>query len=170
MKEAKYTEIQAIRNKWDLMEPAFPFDSFLLEDYINHQYRRDFLTGRFILYFTLITVMITCLGLIAMISFLLEKERRSIALRKVYGASPANIVVRVLIKFGRFILIALAVAFPIAWYSMAEWLEKFAFQTRIYWWIFVLASFISLAIALITIVGKTIRAANQNPVYNLHVD
>lgn len=170
LKNANYNEIQAIKNKWDLMEPAFPFDSFLLEDYINHQYREDTQTGRFILYFTIITIIITCLGLIAMISFLLEKERKSIALRKVYGASPTNIVVRVLIKFVRFILIALVFAFPIAWYAMAKWLEKFAFKTSLYWWIFVLASFISLAIALITIFGKAIRAANQNPVYNLHVD
>lgn len=114
-----------------------------------------------------LAIFISCMGLLGLVIFTTNLRTREIGVRKVLGASVANIVSIISKDFVALVLLAFVVAVPLAWWVMSKWLENFAYRTTISWWVFLASGAIMMIIAFITLSIQTIRAANANPVQSL---
>jgi putative ABC transport system permease protein len=159
-----------VEKAWKKILPAAPFNySFIDQDFQNN-YENDRLASRIVLTFTVITILIACLGLFGLAAFSAEQRTREIGIRKVLGASVTNIT-RLLSKdFLKLVIIALVIALPLAWFIMNKWLQNFAYKTDITWWMFAAAGVLAIFIALATVSFQSIKAALANPVKSLRPD
>jgi putative ABC transport system permease protein len=123
--------------------------------------------GRIFSTFAILAIIVACLGLYGLSSFMVEQRSKEIGIRLVLGASVKNIFSLLTLNFVKLILISIAIAVPIAWYMMQKWLEDFVYRTKISLDIFLFAGLAALLIALLTISYQAIRAALTNPVKNL---
>ncbi|WP_336517742.1 ABC transporter permease [Pollutibacter soli] len=162
--------IEAIKAKYDAMFPGNHFDYFFLNDRFNWQYKNDQLFGKVFNIFAGVAIFVACLGLFGLVLFATVKRTKEIGVRKVLGASVADILVLLSKDFVKLIVIAIALATPASWYIMSRWLQDFSYRTEINWWIFPLCAVAALAIAMITIVVQSVRAANANPVKSLRTE
>jgi putative ABC transport system permease protein len=112
-------------------------------------------------------VFIACLGLFGLASFISEQKTKEIGIRKVLGSSTAGIMALLNQQFLKWVAIANLIAWPIAYFAMLKWLQKFAYRADIEVWAFVLAAALGLTVALITVSLQTLRAARANPIDSL---
>jgi putative ABC transport system permease protein len=108
--------------------------------------------------------------LFGLATFIAEQRTKEIGVRKVLGASVPNLVSMLSKDFLKLVAIASLIAFPVAWWAMHKWLQDFAYRIRIEWWVFVLAAFIALLIALLTVSVQAIKAAVANPIKSLRTE
>jgi ABC-type antimicrobial peptide transport system permease subunit len=125
------------------------------------------MTGRLADCFAFLAIFISCLGLLGLAMFTAEQKTKEIGIRKVLGASIPSLFVLLSREFLVFVIIAMLIASPIAWYAMEQWLEEYAYKINISWWMFVIAGFAALVIALLTVSFQAIRAAIANPATSL---
>jgi ABC-type antimicrobial peptide transport system permease subunit len=144
--------------------PAQPFAFSFLDDSLNGLYQSDKRTGRIFSYFTILAIFISCLGLFALSSFMIEQRTKEIGVRKVMGANLPRITFLLTRDFLKWIVIANVIALPTAYFAMQVWLNNFAYRTGISVWTFVLAASFALGVALATIGYQSIKAARANPV------
>jgi putative ABC transport system permease protein len=156
--------IKKIYTKYDT-RAAFEFQ-FLDEAFDNNYKTEKRLAGLFSV-LTLITIVIACLGLFALATFSAQQRVREIGIRKVLGASVASIGALLSRDFLRPVLLAIVIACPLSWWAMHKWLEDFAYRTSLSWWVFVGAGLGLLAVALATVLVRSLRAGRANPVDNL---
>nr|MBA3683584.1 ABC transporter permease [Bacteroidota bacterium] len=117
-----------------------------------------------------LAIIIACMGLLGLASYSTEKRIKEIGIRKVMGASVLNIVSLLSKDFVKLVIIANIIAWPLGWWLVSKWLQDFAYRVDMSWWIFALAGFTSLIIALLTVSTQTLKAAKSNPINNLRVD
>jgi putative ABC transport system permease protein len=141
-----------------------------LDSILQSRYERDTKTFQLMGYFAVLAILLACIGLMGMVLFILAKRTKEIGIRKVNGASVAEIIKMLNISFVKWIGISFVIATPIAWYSMDKWLANFAYQTALSWWIFALSGGITLAIVLITVSWLTYRVARRNPIEALRYE
>lgn len=153
-----------IERAWKAFLPHRPFEYQFLDEEFDRLYRAEERTGKLCVYFTLLAIFISCLGLFALASFMVEQRTKEIGVRKVLGATIPGIVTLLSKDFTKWVLIANLFAWPIAYYIMKEWLRNFAYRINIGVEIFVLSGLTALAIALVTVSYQCIRAAAANPV------
>jgi len=120
--------------------------------------------------FTILAIVVACLGLFGLITFTAEQRRKEIGIRKVLGSSVSSIVFLLAKDLVKLVLIAILIATPIAWLTMDKWLQDFAYRINIGWWIFGVAGFVALLIAFITVSYQAIKAAVANPVKSLRTE
>ncbi|RMD64473.1 FtsX-like permease family protein [Candidatus Parcubacteria bacterium] len=120
--------------------------------------------------FAVLAVFIAALGLFGLISFAGEQRTKEIGIRKVFGATVANLVALLSKDFVKLVLLANVIAWPVAWYAMHKWLQNFAYRIGIGWWVFALAGGLALLIALLTVSTQAARAALANPVESLRYE
>lgn len=162
--------LKSIEAKWKKLNPNEPFEySFLDQDFAKTFQAENRLLS-IVGYFTLIAILISCLGLFGLATYSAEQRIKEIGIRKVLGASISSIVVLLSKDFLKPVLIATVIAFPIAWYAMHKWLEDFAYRTNIGWSVFLIAGILAIAIALITVSFQAIKAAIANPVKSLKTE
>jgi len=157
----------AIEAKWQETIPNRPFNFFFADEFFDRQYRAEERFGQLFFQFALLTIFISCLGLLALVSYSTLQRQKEIGVRKVLGASVANIVKLLSLDFIKLVLIAIAIATPIAWWAMTNWLADFAYHIDIQWWMFAMAGLAAVVIALLTISWQAIKAAVANPVESL---
>lgn len=156
--------IQSIRSTWQEFAPDTPFDyTFLSEDYAR-LYDSEQRLGRVFTVFSVLAILIACLGLFGLAAFMAVRRTREIGIRKVLGASVAGIVGLLSRDFLKLVLLALAIAIPIAWYGINKWLQGFAYRVELQWWIFALAGAIAIAVAFLTVSYQSVKAALGDPV------
>jgi predicted permease len=143
--------------------PQLPPDFRLYRDHYDNYFGNETQNARIFGYFTLLAIVISCLGLYGLASYIAEQRRKEMGIRKALGANTAGLSVLMLKDFGVWILIANAIAIPLAWYYASDLLSKYAFRTEISYWVFLLAAVASIAIAGITVVFQVTRTAGQNP-------
>ncbi len=143
--------------------PAQPFAFSFLDDSLNGLYQSDKRTGRIFSYFTILAIFISCLGLFALSSFMIEQRTKEIGVRKVMGANLPRITFLLTRDFLKWIVVANAIALPTAYFAMQVWLNNFAYRTLISVWTFALAAFFALGVALATIGYQSIKASRANP-------
>jgi len=112
---------------------------------------------------TVLAIFICCLGLLGLVAFAAERREKEISIRKILGASIANIVTLLSKDFIKLVFIAIIIAAPISWYAMQEWLNGFAYHVDMPWWVFVLSGVFALSITLLTIGVQGVKAAVANP-------
>jgi putative ABC transport system permease protein len=120
--------------------------------------------------FSVLAILIACLGLLGLASYTTEQRRKEISIRKILGASVSTIVALLSKDFLKLVLIANILAWPLAWYAMHQWLQDFTYRIDLGWWIFALAGFMALLIALFTISFQAVKVAVANPVKNLRAE
>jgi putative ABC transport system permease protein len=162
--------INAIKNKWGSMVPAQPFNYTFMDADFDNIYTADQRTGKLFITFAVFAILIGCLGLFGLVTYAAEQRIKEIGVRKVLGASVSGIVAMLSKDFAKLIFIASLIAFPIAWWAMHKWLQSFAYRITISWWIFIVAGFTALVIALVTVSFQAIRAAIANPVKSLRTE
>jgi putative ABC transport system permease protein len=113
--------------------------------------------------FSSLSVLISCLGLLGLVSFTAEEKTKEIAVRKTLGASTGNVLLLLSREFIKWIILANILAWPLAWFLMNRWLENFAFKMDIGWKIFVLTGFLTMSFGVITFIFQTVKAASANP-------
>lgn len=118
-------------------------------------------------YFTIISILISCLGLFGLATFAAQQRTKEIGVRKVLGASVYSIISLLSQDFLKLVLIAISIASPLAWWAMTKWLTGFAYKVNVEWWVFALAGTLSMVIALLTVSFQSVRAALMNPVKSL---
>ncbi|HEY4784930.1 MAG TPA: FtsX-like permease family protein, partial [Bacteroidales bacterium] len=121
-------------------------------------------------WFTIISVLLSCMGLYAMVQFITENKTKEIGIRKVNGARVTEILAMLNKDFIQWVAIAFLVACPIAWYAMNTWLQNFAYKTELSWWIFGLAGLMAMAVAVLTVSWQSYKAAIKNPVESLRYE
>lgn len=166
-----YTSLMSkIETAWRKDLPAEPFQFSFLDDNIQKQYETEVTLSNIINLFTLMAIIISCLGLFGLATFTAEQRKKEIGVRKVLGASVTSIVALISKDFLKLVGIAILIASPIAWYAMNKWLQNFAYQTNISWTVFVITAVIAFGIALFTISFQAIKAALTNPVKSLRTE
>ena len=159
--------VSYIRQTWQKLYPDEVFEYQFLDEQIASFYETETLTTRLINAFTGIAILICCLGLYGLVSYVVVQRTKEIGVRKVLGASVLSIVTLLSKDFLKLVLIAIFIATPIAWWAMNKWLSDLAYKIDIAWWVFALAGLLAVGIALITISFQSIRTARMNPVKSL---
>ena len=143
--------------------------NFLNED-LNSWYKNERKTGQIAIILTLIAIFLSGLGFLSLVLLSIHNKTKEIGIRKVNGAKVREIIYLLNVKYIKLITVAFIIASPVAWYAMHRWLQNFAYQTEINWWIFALAGLIALGIALLTVSWQSWRAATRNPVEALRYE
>lgn len=144
-----------------------PFSYAFMDDEFNHLYRSEQNIGRIFISFSFFSILIACLGLLGLVTYAAEQRIKEIGIRKVLGASITKLIMMLSNDFLKLIGIAALISFPVAWWGMSLWLQDFAYRTSISWWIFAVAGFLAVAIAMITVSYQALKAALANPVKSL---
>lgn len=159
--------IEALGQICKEINPAYPFNYSFLDQAIENLYKAEQRMGNLFNVFAVLAIVISCLGLYGLSAYLAERRTRELGIRKVLGASGFQLVYLLSATFTRPILIATAIAVPLAWYGMSQWLSGFAYHVNIDWTIFLVAFFSALLIAWLTVSFESIKAARTNPVKSL---
>lgn len=162
--------LRFIETKWKEIFPEKPFEYKFLTERFNQQFKADENRGLIFTLFTILAILIACLGLFGLASYMVEQRTKEIGIRKVVGASEGVIVRMISKEFITLIIISIAIAFPIAFYLMSDWLQKYVYRTKLGVMIFILAAIITITITFITISYKAYRAAILNPASSLRTE
>ena len=159
--------IASIQQIYKEVVPGMPFQYSFMDNDFNKTYRAEQRMGQLSVTFSVLAILIACLGLFGLITFAAEQRFKEIGIRKVLGASVSDVSVMLSKDFLKLVVIALLIAFPIGWWTMNKWLQGFAYRITISWWIFFLAGAVAILIALVTVSFQAVKAAMVNPVNSL---
>jgi putative ABC transport system permease protein len=162
--------LSTIEKKHKAAAPGMPFKYEFLDEAFEDMYRQERRVGTVALAFALLAIIIACLGLFGLATFIAEQRTKEIGIRKVLGASVTNIVKMLSVDFVKLVMLAFVIATPIAWWFMNKWLQDFAFRIDLNWGIFAVTGIVALVIALITLSFQAIKAAIANPVDSLKTE
>jgi ABC-type antimicrobial peptide transport system permease subunit len=160
-------DIDQIESVFKKHNPDYPFEYTFLDDVFKSEYQAESVIGKLSLSFTVIAVLISCLGLFGLASFNAERRTKELGIRKVMGASVGNLVALLCGDFANLVLVSLFIAFPVSWYLVREYLSNYAFHAEIHWSIYILTSISMLLIVLLSIGYQSAKAAVSNPVDSL---
>ncbi len=160
-------QIAFVKKQWASHFPDQPFNYFFLDEFFNQQYQADQKFSLTLTLFTVLSIVIACMGLYGLSSIVTSQRTKEIGIRKVLGASVRNLFIMLSKDFGIMIFLAGAISAPIVWYAISKWLDNYAYHTQMSWWIFVLPLIAMLFIVFLTIGHHTLRTALANPVDTL---
>ena len=156
--------LAAVAQQWKDRAPDQPFRTRFMDEAFGEMYEAENRVGQIVGLFSIISVLISCLGLFGLATFTAEQRTKEIGIRKVLGASVAGITGLLAKDFLKLVLIAIVLASPVAWFFMQKWLTDFAYRIDINVWIFMAAGGIAVGIAFLTVGGQAVKAALANPV------
>ncbi len=159
-----------IENTWKEVYPDEYFEYEFLDDHLASLYKNDEKTFTLFKIFAGVSIFIGCLGLYGLISFVANQKQKEVGIRKVMGATVSSIVLLFTSDFVRLIIVAFLIAAPLTWYFMDQWLQGFAYRTSMSWSIFAIGFLATVTIVLMTILYRSIRAANMNPATTLRTE
>jgi putative ABC transport system permease protein len=162
--------VSSVEATWKKMAPGMPFSYRFLDDAFDRMYRAEQRVGKISMAFSILAILVACMGLFGLATYAAEQRLKEIGIRKVLGASVASIVEMLSADFMKLILISALIAFPVSWWAMHNWLTNFAFRVNIAWWVYLVAAGIAFFIALTTISFQAIKAALSNPVNSLRAE
>ncbi|WP_415160060.1 ABC transporter permease [Parafilimonas sp.] len=162
--------VSYIQKIWKQHFPSALFNYGFVSEQIKAQYLAEERFSKVFLCFSVLSVLIACLGLYGLISYTIFQRTKEIGIRKVLGASANSIVAILSGDFLKLILLACFISMPVAWYAMHSWLQNFAYRIHLSWWLFLTSALLVLLIALITISFQSIKAAMANPVKSLRTE
>ncbi len=155
--------VRFIRENWGRAFPEDQFEYQFLEARLEGMYEGDKSVRNFFAVFSLLSVLISCLGLLGLVSFTAEEKTREIGIRKALGASTGSVLLLLSKEFIKWILLANILAWPLAWFIMNKWLKNFAYKAEIGWPIFLWTAFLTMSFCIMTFIFQTMKAASANP-------
>ena len=159
--------VSFLRTKWKEFDPQFPLEFTFLDDQYDALYRTEERLGKLFGYFTALAILIGCLGLFGLSAYSAEQRTKEIGIRKVLGATTSNVTLLLVREFTKWVLLAVLIAWPLAYYIMSTWLQNFAYRIGLGIDTFVFSALLALAIALMTVTYQAVKAAVANPVDSL---
>ena len=159
--------LSQLKTTWNSFKTGRPFEYSFLDDNFNNLYKSEKVTARIFTLFSVVAILIACMGLLGLISYITAHRTKEIAVRKVLGSPVSGIVFMFIKNFILLIAISVLIAVPASRWAMNQWLNDFAYRINIGWWIFVIAGTMTLVITLLTISFQVIKAAIANPVKSL---
>jgi ABC-type antimicrobial peptide transport system permease subunit len=159
--------IEQIERIFKKHNPDYPFEYTFLDEVFNREYQAEAVVGKLSLSFTVVAVLISCLGLFGLASFTAERRTKELGIRKVMGASVGRLVVMLSSDFAYLFLVGLFIGFPASWFLIREYLSGYAFHAEINAGIYILTSIAMLVIVLISVGYQSAKAAISNPVDSL---
>ncbi|HEY9257640.1 ABC transporter permease, partial [Chitinophaga sp.] len=166
----KEAGIAKIGNVMKQYNPAYPFTYRFVDDQFNAMFVNETLMQQLSRLFASLAIIISCLGLFGLAAYTAERRTKEIGIRKVLGASVTGITRLLSADFLKLVGIAALIAFPVAWYTMDQWLQKYPYRVTIHYWVFALAGLAAMLIALLTISFQSVKAALMNPVKSLKAE
>ena len=163
-------QLKLLENIWKKYAPDAPFEYSFLDQNFDALFRTEQRMGRIILVFTVLAISIACLGLFGLAAYTAEQRAKEISIRKVMGASVTQMVALIAKDFTILVMVALAIATPLAWYLAEGWLAGFANRIRIEYTYAVISGLISMLIAMVTISYQSLKAARENPVKAMRLE
>ncbi|ULQ51805.1 ABC transporter permease [Flavihumibacter fluvii] len=162
--------METLKNEMAILEPGHEFMGSFVEENINNWYRQEKMMSIMFSIAAIVSIALSCMGLLAMVLLIIQHRVKEIGVRKVLGASVQNISLLISKEFLLLVVIAVLIATPIAWMLMYKWLQDFPYRIDAPWWIFAGVALLAIIIALLTISVNTVRAAMQNPVKSLRTE
>ncbi len=159
-----------LEKTWIKFVPNYPFSSSFLDERIDRMYQSEKQTSIIIRTFSMIAIVIACLGLFGLAAYTAEKRTKEIGIRKVMGATVSNLIFMLSTEFTKWVLVANIVAWPVAYYALSRWLRSFAYRTSIGLAPFILAASLAFLIALFTVSFQAVKAALANPIESLRYE
>ncbi|MCF6404396.1 ABC transporter permease [Chitinophaga filiformis] len=164
------TVLAQVKEKWRATAPDMPFTYSFMDQSFDAMYRSEQQVGQIAMAFSILAIIIACMGIFGLATFIAEQRTKEIGIRKVLGASTSGIVQLLSKDFMKLVAIAFVTGAPLAGWIMHRWLQDFAFRVELSWWIFAAAGAGALLIALLTISVQSVRAALANPLKSLSID
>ena len=162
--------LQYIQDTWKKYTQAYPFEYSFLDQDFNRLFERENIMMKVYAIFSAISISIACLGLLGLASFFASKRTKEIGIRKIVGASLLNITSILSRDFTKWIFVSILIGCALSWYLMHRWLQNFAYQTNLDWWLFLIAGLCVMLIASITVSWHVYKAASRNPVETLRYE
>jgi hypothetical protein len=159
--------IESLRALTARLNPGYSFEYTFIEEMFERQYKREATVGILASVFTIMAIVISCLGLLGLVAFTGQQRTKEIGVRKVLGASVRNILILLSKEYIILIAAAFAISAPAAWYMMDGWLENFAYRISIGWEVFIASAAVTLFVAVVTVSLQSLRASLANPVESL---
>jgi ABC-type antimicrobial peptide transport system permease subunit len=157
----------AIEKAFKKHNPATLFEYRFIDEQLADKFYYEARVGKLAGFFAILAVLISCLGLFGLASYMAEQRTKEIGIRKVLGASVFNVWQLLSKDFIWLVIVSVVIATPLAYYFMYDWLQKYEYRTPISWWIFALAGLSALVLTLLTVSYQTIKAALMNPIRSL---
>jgi ABC-type antimicrobial peptide transport system permease subunit len=162
--------IKNIGKEWKTIYPDEDFNYSFYDRTIAGFYSKQQTTGKIMNIAMLVAILISCIGLFGLITFMAAQRTKEIGIRKVLGASVAGVALMLAKEFIFLVILAMLIASPVAYYLIHQWLQSFAYRVNISWWLFVLAGISAILIAMLTISYQAVKAALANPVKTLRAE
>jgi putative ABC transport system permease protein len=159
-----------IQQKWERFSPEFPFQYTFLDERIDRVYKAEQRLGKSFNIFTMISLLVACMGLIGLASFISEQKRKEIGIRKILGADFKNIIFLLANEYLKCIAVAILIAWPIGYLVMSRWLKNFVYRTSFGIEVFILSGLLAFIFTLMTVSYQSIKAASANPVDSLRYE
>jgi putative ABC transport system permease protein len=166
----KKSTISFIETKWKEIFPDQPFTYTFLSDRFNHQFEADEKRGLIFTMFTVLAILIACLGLFGLASYMVEQRTKEIGIRKVFGANESIILRLISSDFLKLITIGIVIAMPVAYYLMSDWLQNYVYRTKVGLPVLIIAALMTIVITFITISYKAYQAAVMNPANSIKTE
>ena len=162
--------IANVKTNWNKFFPGNTFEYFFLDEHFNKQYKADQRFGQVFGLFTTLAILVACLGLFGLASFTTLQRTKEIGIRKVLGSSVPGILKLLYQEFAVLLVVAFLIATPLAWLTISNWLQGYAFRINIQWSYFIIPFLTIVIIALLTVSFQTVKAALANPVKSLRTE
>jgi putative ABC transport system permease protein len=162
--------IKIAESKWKTFFPGNPFEYFFLDEHFDKQYKADEQFGKTFALFAILAIIVACLGLFGLASFVTTQRTKEIGIRKISGAEVSTIVILLTRDFIKPVLLAFAIASPLTYFLFNQWLQNYAFKSPVSPWMFILPALLILLVAILTVSLQTIKAATANPVKSLRTE
>ena len=160
--------LERIEGLYKEFHPSYPFEFTFLDAEYQALYESENRVAVLFNYFTVLAILISCLGLLGLAAFTAQRRRKEISIRKVLGASQTGIAFLLSGEFTRLVLVAVVIGLPVSYLLARKWLESFAYRIDLVWWHFAVAGLLAVLIAWLTVVGQAVNAARANPVKALN--
>jgi len=162
--------LKSVEDAYKKFHPGYPFEFQFLDESLNALYSSEKRTGEVFRCFMFLAIFISCLGLFGLASFMADQRTKEIGIRKVLGASVPGIFFMLLKEFVKWVLLASAISWPLAYFTMDHWLKNFAYRTDIALWVFLVSGILGLAVAVVTVSYQSLKASVANPVDSLRYE
>ncbi|MTI39387.1 ABC transporter permease [Fulvivirga lutimaris] len=159
--------IEEVQKVWDAKFADAAFDYYFLDDKYNYQYQTDLVFSSVVVLFTLLSVVIAVLGLVGLSTFTISQRTKEIGVRKVLGASVAGLVALLSKEFLKLVIIAGVLAIPLAYFLIDLWLNNYTSRVEIGWWLYILPIMAIIFIAMVSVIGQTLKSTMANPTDSL---
>jgi putative ABC transport system permease protein len=162
--------VASLNQLWVKIFPGYDFNYFFLDQDFEKQYQAEVRLGQVFSFFSILTVIIGVIGLVGLVSFTAVSRTKEIGIRKILGADALSIAGLLSREYIILVVVANAVAFPLAWYFSGQWLQKFAYRTELDPSVFILTALIGIGITMAAVSFQTVKAASADPVNSLRYE